>query len=136
MGNETARGTHMAIGNVADRGPAWWAEQFEELHFDGSIPLTVAQRLIGWEPVQVPMSYVHPITGESELYAATDGPMVVLRSDTLAPMGYNGGKSNLFSYWDWFVNGPQRLLDAPELNLGFVGTFNGGAQAAVQIELA
>lgn len=136
MGTETDRGSHMAIGNVADRGRAWWASDFEELHFDGSIPLSVAQRLIGWEPLQVPMMYPHPITGEAERYAAEGGPMVVLRSDTMAPMGHNGGGSNLFSYWDWFVNGPQRLLDVPELNLGFVGTFNGGAQAAVQIELA
>lgn len=136
MGTETNRSETMAIGNVADRGRAWWASQFEELHFDGSIPLSVAERLIGWEPIQVPMTFTHPVSGESERFAAEDGPMVVLRGDTMAPMGYNGGASNLFSYWDWFVNGPKRLLDVPELNLGFVGTFKGGAQAAVQIELA
>lgn len=147
MGTEINRGEHMAIGNVAGRGRAWWASEYEELHFDGSIPLDVAQRLIGWEPLQVPMTYPHPVTGAQTLFGeyvpnadATGmdykGPMVVLRSDTLAPMGSNGGKSNLFSYWDWFMNGPKRLLDTSELNLGFVGTFNGGAQAAVQIELA
>lgn len=133
---ETNRGKTMAVGNVADRGRAWWAEEFEDMHFDGSIPLTVAQKLIGWKPLQVPMSYIHPITGESEQYAAQDGPMVVLRSDTMAPLGFNGGKSNLFDYWEWFVNGPQRLLDTPDMNLGFVGLFNHGAVAAVQIELA
>lgn len=136
MGTETNRGETMAIGNVADRGRAWWADQYEKFHFDGGIPLSVAQQLIGWKPVQVPMTFTHPLTGTSEQYATENPPMVVLRSDTLTPIGYNGGKSNLFDYWDWFVNGPQRLLDVADLNLGFVGTFDGGAKAAVQIELA
>lgn len=147
MGTETNRGKTMAIGNVADRGRAWWANDYEEMHFDGSIPLETARQLIGWNPVQVPMTYAHPVTGAQTLYGEyvpnADGtgldyvgPMVVLRDDTYAPLGRNGGKSNLFSPWEWAINGPLRLLDTPELNLGFVGTFKGGSQFAVQIELA
>lgn len=135
MGTETktARQNNMAIGNVADRGRAWWADDFEKYHFDGSIPTEVAREIIGWKPVQVPMTFVHPITGSVETYG---DKKIVLRDDTLAPIGNNDGSTNLFDYWDWFINGPMRLLDTPELNLGFVGLFKGGSQAAVQIELS
>jgi phage/plasmid-like protein (TIGR03299 family) len=146
MGEYTTeyRAANMAIGNTAERGNAWWAtrDEYRDLHFPGSIPLDVAERLIGWKPIQVPMMYVDPTTGMALPYGSTDdttgeydGPMVVLRPD-FGPIGYNAGATNHISYWDWFIKGPKTLLDVPELNLGFVGLFKNGAVAAVQIELA
>lgn len=135
---------HFAVGNVADYGPAWWAlrEDHRALHFDGSVPLSVAEDLIGWQAVQVPMLYTDITTGLVRPYGRTDddgnytGPMVVQRSDTGEPVGKNDGKSGLINYWEWFVHGPKTLLDTSELNLGGVFVFHGGRQAAVQIDLA
>jgi len=145
MGEYTAeyRAANMAIGNTAERGNAWWATraEFMDLHFPGSIPLDVAESLIGWTPVQVPMMYTDPDMGVTLPYGSTDdagnydGPMVVIRPG-FGPIGYNAGATNHVSYWDWFINGPKTLLDVSELNLGFVGLFKNGAVAAVQIELA
>lgn len=122
---------------VNERGPSWWGRVDGITHFEGPVPQYAIDALIGFDPIQVPMSFVHPLTGTLESYAVDGGPQVVLRSDTYAPIGYNGGGSKLFGYRDWFLKGPAEILDASEneLGVGFVGLFKNGAQAAIQLEL-
>lgn len=137
---------NFAVGNVADYGPSWWARgrtDLQSLHFDGSIPLDVARRMVGWTPIQVPMLYTDPATGLTLPYGTVDdetneydGPMVVIRPGH-GPIGYNGGGTNHANLWEWFIEGPAELLNtsAGDLSLGFIGLFKSGGVCAVQIDL-
>ncbi len=129
---------NFATGYVSEHGLAWHQHSGSKNAYEGAIPSDVIDRMIGWDPIQVPMSFVHPLTGTTEPYAADGGPQVVLRSDTLAPVGYNGGGSNLFTYREWFLRGPAQILDIAEgdLGVGFLGLFHHGGSAALQIEMA
>jgi len=136
---------NFAVGNVADYGPSWWAagkSDLQSLHFDGSIPLDVARRMVGWQPIQVPMLYTDPATGITLPFGTTDdagnydGPMVVIRPGH-GPIGFNGGGTNHANLWEWFIDGPATLLEtsAGDLSLGFIGLFKNGAVCAVQVDL-
>lgn len=128
---------NFAIGGVADHGVSWWGRIGADgkpigKFFDAGIPESVIRDMIGWDPVQVPEMWRDPATGDLVEHPKRK---IVLRSDTFGFIGANGGASNLFPYWDWFINGPKTLLDTSELYVGFVGLFHDGAQAAVQIDM-
>lgn len=137
----------VGFASVENRGPSWWGKVDGVSHFDGPVPQYAIDELIGFDPIQVPMSFVHPISGTTETVNinmtgmdrdSKRSPMVVLRSDTMAPLGFNGGGSKLFGYRQWFIDGPAVILDESKnaLQVGFVGLFKGGASAALQLELA
>lgn len=132
------RQENFKVGFCEDRGPSWWGDVDNISHFAKAIPLDVVTAELGWDPIQVPMSFQHPLTGTAERYALEGGPQVVLRSDTMEPIGFNAGGTKLFGLRDWFLKGPAEILDQSqnELGIGFIGLFKNGAQAAMQLELS
>lgn len=143
------RAKNFATGYTAPeygRGVAWHQDANSELAFPHSIPMEQVDKMIGWDPIQVPMLYTDPKTGNTATYGEWVGtgenrkhvgPKVVLHGETFAPIGKNDGASNLFGYRDWFLNGISEILEVnkADLGIGFLGLFRNGASAALQIEL-
>ncbi len=127
------------------RGYGWNKDENSELAFPHSVPLEAIDEKLGDEPIQVPMLYADPFTGEIKTYGTVDdngvhvGPKVVLngKGRDVHPVGKNDGKSNLFSFRSWFLDNFSEILETnkDELGIGFFAWFRNGSSAAMQIDL-
>jgi len=137
MSKETlaALRANIRVGYTDKRGPAWWAnpEHQDESHYAGPVPEEVARELIGWEPLEAPVTAT---------FLSTDGVTTVtdpskkmyVNPRTMQSVGVTGTRHKAHNYAETLIDVPEILADG-KLGIGSVGTLSNGGRAFVQYEL-
>lgn len=122
------------VGFSEKRGEGYHFYGTESNSYPAGVPLqAIEDRLLGWEAVEVPLSYNHPniegmtITDESK--------KLLVASDTGDLLGIHGTTRPTRQYRDALIDQVKDLLDVPELHVGSVGFLNNRKVMWINIEM-
>lgn len=126
---------NIRIGYTEKRGTAWWAnpEHREQSHYEGPVPESVARELIGWEPLESPVTATF-LTNDGVTTVTDETKKMYVNPQTMQSVGVVGDRHKAHNYAETLIDIPEILADG-KLGIGSVGTLNRGGRAFVQYEL-
>lgn len=117
------------IGFTEKRGNAWHHRAGDDNHYTGPVPIgDVRSRLLGWDPVSVPLQYEH----DGRRYETDD--QVIIRSDDGSRLGIFRPGYVIHNYDEWLLTNVQNILD-DGLSIGSAVLLENGAVCCVQVEM-
>lgn len=126
---------NIRVGYTEKRGTAWWANPEHRMgsHFEGPVPEQVARDLIGWEPLEAPVTATF-LSADGVTTVTDQTKKMYVNPVTMQSVGVTGTRHKAHNYAETLIDVPEILADG-KLGIGSVGTLNKGGRAFVQYEL-
>lgn len=135
--SETYAKHNTLVGFEAARGKGYhfYAASDGSNTYPAGVPLEeIDRRLLGWEAVEVPLSYEHPnVPGFN---VKNEEKKLLVASDTGDLLGIHGTTRPTRQYRESLIDKVKDLLDVPELHVGSVGFLDDRKVMWINIEMA